>query len=245
MLNKKVLFNDVVLVGSTSDIGISIINKIPLYDKANIHLVGRRMPEKNIFQNPNLNLVFHKCELSDIPEVTNLLTNSSDFKRTELVILAAGYLPEENSEFDLTSLGKTFQINSISSIICLSGFAKIMNENRGGKILVCSSVASIRPRLRNFSYGASKSALDFYAIGLQSKLSKSKVKISILRPGYVFTKMTENFRPAPFSITSETLARISVDGLSKNKKVIYVPWKLKIIMNLLRIVPRFMFNKLG
>jgi len=245
MLNKKVLFNDVVLVGSTSDIGISIINKIPLYDKANIHLVGRRMPEKNIFQNPNLNLIFHKCELSDIPEVTNLLTNSSDFKRTELVILAAGYLPEENSEFDLTSLGKTFQINSISSIICLSGFAKIMNENRGGKILVCSSVASIRPRLRNFSYGASKSALDFYAIGLQSKLSKSKVKISILRPGYVFTKMTENFKPAPFSITSETLARISVDGLFKNKKVIYVPWKLKIIMNLLRIVPRFMFNKLG
>jgi short-subunit dehydrogenase len=245
MLNKKVLFNDVVLVGSTSDIGISIINKIPLYDKANIHLVGRRMPEKNIFQNPNLNLVFHKCELSDIPEVTNLLTNSSDFKRTELVILAAGYLPEENSEFDLTSLGKTFQINSISSIICLSGFAKIMNENRGGKILVCSSVASIRPRLRNFSYGASKSALDFYAIGLQSKMSKSKVKISILRPGYVFTKMTENFKPAPFSITSETLARISVDGLFKNKKVIYVPWKLKIIMNLLRIVPRFMFNKLG
>jgi|APGre2960657423_1045063.scaffolds.fasta_scaffold50271_2 short-subunit dehydrogenase len=245
MLNKKVLFNDVVLVGSTSDIGISIINKIPLYDKANIHLVGRRMPEKNIFQNPNLNLVFHKCELSDITEVTNLLTNSSDFKRTELVILAAGYLPEENSEFDLTSLGKTFQINSISSIICLSGFAKIMNENRGGKILVCSSVASIRPRLRNFSYGASKSALDFYAIGLQSKLSKSKVKISILRPGYVFTKMTENFKPAPFSITSETLARISVDGLFKNKKVIYVPWKLKIIMNLLRIVPRFMFNKLG
>jgi short-subunit dehydrogenase len=162
-----------------------------------------------------------------------------------LVILAAGYLPEENSEFDLTSLGKTFQINSISSIICLSGFAKIMNENRGGKILVCSSVASIRPRLRNFSYGASKSALDFYAIGLQSKLSKSKVKISILRPGYVFTKMTENFKPAPFSITSEILARISVDGLFKNKKVIYVPWKLKIIMNLLRIVPRFMFNKLG
>jgi len=120
-----------------------------------------------------------------------------------------------------------------------------MNENRGGKILVCSSVASIRPRLRNFSYGASKSALDFYAIGLQSKLSKSKVKISILRPGYVFTKMTKNFKPAPFSITLEVLARISIDGLFKNKKVIYVPWKLKFIMNLLRIVPRFIFNKLG
>ena len=245
MLSKKVLFNDVVLVGSTSDIGISIINKIPLYDKANIHLVGRRMPEKTIFQKPNLNLIFHKCELSDITEVTNFLTNSSDFRRTELVILAAGYLPEENSEFDLTSLGETFKINSISSIICLSGFAKVMNENGGGKILVCSSVSSIRPRLRNFSYGASKSALDFYAIGLQNKLSKSEVKISILRPGYVFTKMTKNFQPAPFSITSESLARISIDGLSKNKKVIYVPWKLKIIMNLLRIVPRFIFNKLG
>ena len=120
-----------------------------------------------------------------------------------------------------------------------------MNENGGGKILVCSSVSSIRPRLRNFSYGASKSALDFYAIGLQNRLSKSNLTISILRPGYVFTKMTKNFKPAPFSITSESLARISIDGLLKNKKVIYVPWKLKIIMNLLRIVPRFIFNKLG
>ena len=245
MLSKKVLFNDVVLIGSTSDIGISIINKIPLYDKADIHLVGRRMPKKNIFQNPNSNLIFHKCDLSDITEVTNFLTNLSDFKRTELVILASGYLPEENSEFNLTSLGETFQINSISSIICLSGFAKVMKENKGGKILVCSSVASIRPRLRNFSYGASKSALDFYAIGLQNRLSKSKVKISILRPGYVFTKMTKNFKPAPFSITLETLARISIDGLFKNKKIIYAPWKLKILMNLLRIVPRFIFNRLG
>lgn len=245
MLNKKVLFKDVVLVGSTSDIGISIINKIPLYDKADIHLVGRRMPEKSIFQNPNLNLIFHKCELSDITEVTNFLKNSINFQRTELVILAAGHLPEENSEFDLASLGETFQINSISSIIFLSGFAKIMNENRGGKILVCSSVASIRPRLRNYSYGASKSALDFYAIGLQCKLSKSQVKISILRPGYVFTKMTKSFKPAPFSITLETLARIAIDGLFKNKKVIYAPWKLQFIMNFLRIVPRFIFNKLG
>ena len=154
-------------------------------------------------------------------------------------------MPEENSEFDLPSLGETLRVNSISSIICLSGFAKIMYENKGGKILVCSSVASVRPRLRNFSYGASKSALDFYAIGLQNRLSKSNLTISILRPGYVFTKMTKNFKPAPFSISLETLAKICVDRLLKNKKIIYAPWKLKIVMNLLRVVPRFIFNKLG
>jgi len=245
MLSKKGIFKDVVLVGSTSDIGIAIINKIPLYDKADIHLVGRRMPEKKSFRNPNLNLIFHKLDLGDITEVTNLFTKLSYFEETELVILAAGFLPEENSEFDLPSLGETLRVNSISSIICLSGFAKIMYENKGGKILVCSSVASVRPRLRNFSYGASKSALDFYAIGLQNRLSKSNLTISILRPGYVFTKMTKNFKPAPFSISLETLVRISVDGLLKNKKIIYAPWKLKIVMNLLRVVPRFIFNKLG
>ena len=83
MLSKKGIFKDVVLVGSTSDIGIAIINKIPLYDKADIHLVGRRMPEKTSFRNPNLNLIFHKLDLGDIIEVTNLFTKLSYFEEAE------------------------------------------------------------------------------------------------------------------------------------------------------------------
>ena len=159
MLTMK--YKEVVLVGATSDIGISIINRINLTDGATVHLVGRRFPDKKIFKNSNLRLVFHKYDLGDIVEVANFLKDMNLFKKAELVILATGFLPDENSEFDLVSLKETFEVNAISSVMCLSGFSKVMNENHGGKILVCSSVASIRPRSRNFTYGASKSAFKF------------------------------------------------------------------------------------
>jgi len=243
MLNMQ--FNEVVLIGSTSDIGVSIINKIPLRDGATLHLIGRRIPDREIFKNPKLNLKFHKCNLGDIEEIADFLKDLTVFKKAELVILATGFLPEENSEFNLFSLRETFEVNSISAVMCLSSFSKVMSENNGGKILVCSSVASIRPRLRNFTYGASKSALDFYAVGLQNKLKNSKVRILILRPGYVFTKMTKKFKPAPFAIGLDSVAEISSKGIMENKKIIYAPTKLKIIMNLTRILPRFIYDRIG
>jgi short-subunit dehydrogenase len=245
MLVKDILFKDVVLIGSNSDIGISIINRIQLANGANVHLIGRRTLMQGTIKNSNINLIFHKCDLSNITEVTNFLYSLTKFEKSELVILSAGVLPEENSEYNLSRLKETFTVNTVASIMFLSRFAEIMNENKGGKILVCSSVASIRPRLKNFSYGASKSALDFYAVGLQNKLRKSKVKVLILRPGYVFTKMTTNFKPAPFAIELDTLAKIAINGLIKNKKVIYAPSKLKIIMNIFKFIPRHMFNRLG
>jgi decaprenylphospho-beta-D-erythro-pentofuranosid-2-ulose 2-reductase len=244
MLKNKSKFSEIALVGSTSDIGISIINNLTLGDNAKLHLIGRQIPENHIFRNKQIKFIFHKCDLSNSLEVKEFLSDLSKFNGLNLVLIAAGFLPEEDSEFNLNDIQKTFQINSLSSIMFLSSFTRLMNSNRGGNILVCSSVASIRPRIRNFTYGASKSALDFYAVGLQNKQRKSNVSISILRPGFVFTKMTSNFKPAPFAINLNSLGKIASKGLMKGKKVIYAPSKLKVVMNILRFMPRFFFNRL-
>ena len=56
--------------------------------------------------------------------------------------------------------------------------------------------------------------------------------------------MTRNFVPAPFSITKEQVARITVEGFTSQKIIIYAPKKLKILMSILRIIPRSIFDKL-
>lgn len=244
MLNVNKIYSEIALVGSTSEIAISILNNLALSDHAIVHLIGRQIPDNHIFRNKQIKFIFHKCDLNNSLEVTEFLSDISGFKGLNLVLIAAGFLPEENSEFNLDDIQKSFQINSLSSIMFLSSFTRLMNDNRGGNILVCSSVASIRPRIRNFTYGASKSALDFYAVGLQNKQKNSHVSISILRPGFVFTKMTSNFKPAPFAINLNSLGKTASKGLMKGKKVIYAPSKLRVIMNILRIVPRFIFNRL-
>ncbi len=245
MLVNKKEFNEVVLVGSTSDIGISIINNIRLSNEAKLHVIGRRIPEIEKFKHQGAKIIFHKCDLSNISEVRQFLNQLHTFDNVDFTLIAAGFLPNENTEFNLDNIQESMLVNSVSSIMFLSSFTKLMKENIGGRILVCSSVASIKPRIRNFTYGASKSALDFYTVGLQNKLKKSSVSISLLRPGYVHTKMTTDFTPAPFAIDLDSLGKIASRGLVKSKKVIYAPAKLRIIMNALRLVPRFIFNRLG
>lgn len=243
MLRGHRRFKDIVLIGSTSNIGIALINQIVDGNFATIHLVGRQNPDPGILFGKNLDIKFHYLDFSQSLDVARFVNDLSDFKDAELVVVALGYLPEELSEFDLNSISNALQINTLTSILVLSSFANLLHIRGGGSILVCSSVASMRPRLRNFSYGASKSALDFYARGLQNRLRDSQVRVTVLRPGFVFTKMTDNFSPAPFAIKLPTLAKIAAKGIRRGRKIVYAPQILKYVMLAVRILPNWIVNK--
>ncbi len=243
MLKKK--FKNIVLVGSNSDIGISILNSLSLDDNAKLFLIGKTMPNQGRLNNSIIESKFKYCDLENLSNVKEIFNNPSDFSDLDLVIIAAGFLPPENLEFDINSIEKTMLVNSLASIILLSGFSNLMIYGPPAQILLISSVASIRPRNKNFTYGSSKKALDFFAVGLQNKLKRSSLAISILRPGYVYSKMTENFQPAPFAITLDQLAEIASMGLLRKDKIIYAPKKLNLIMKIAKVLPRFIFDKLG
>ena len=243
MLKKK--FKNIVLVGSNSDIGLSILNSLSLDDNAKLILIGKSMPDQDRLNNSNMERKFKYCDLENLNNVKEIFNDSSDFSDLDLVIIAAGFLPPENLELDINCVEKTMLVNSLASIVLLSGFANLMIYGPSAQILLISSVASIRPRNKNFTYGASKKALDFFAVGLQNKLKKSSLAISILRPGYVYSKMTENFEPAPFAITLDKLAKIASTGLLRKDNIIYAPRKLNLIMKIASILPRFIFDRLG
>jgi len=238
-------FKNIVLVGSNSDLGLSILKYLPIARNAKIQIIGRTKPDESRLNALNIDYEFRSCNLENLAEVKRIFDDSSDFVNLDLVIIAAGYLPPENSEFDVSSIETTFLVNSLSSIMILSSFAKLMTSNSNSQILVFSSVASIRPRNRNFTYGASKRALDFFSIGLQNGINQGSPCISILRPGFVYTKMTRDYKPAPFAITTDQLGEIASKGLLQRKKVIYAPKKLNFVMKIARILPRFIFDKLG
>jgi len=66
-----------------------------------------------------------------------------------------------------------------------------------------------------------------------------------LRPGFVFTKMSKDFEPAPFSINKAKVAEITLEGISRNQRIIYAPRKLRVIMPILSLIPRFIYDKLN
>ncbi len=65
-----------------------------------------------------------------------------------------------------------------------------------GTLVLLSSVAAERPRAANPIYGASKAGLDALAQSLSDAIASSGVRVLVVRPGFVKTRMTaESSRP--------------------------------------------------
>jgi len=245
MLDKSKSFSTVVLIGSTSEIGIAILSKLNYTSTSKIVFIGRKVPKQTIYSTSNQEVEFIECDLLENEAVNNALKSLEKLNSIDLVIVAAGYLPLENQEFNCLEVHKALMINAVSIPLIIASVMKIMQYQTSGKILLISSVAAMRPRIRNFTYGASKNTADFFTVGLINKFRNSKTRVKILRPGFVYTKLTRDFKPAPFAISSQEVAKIAVQGIFKKQEVIYAPKKLRVVMLILKILPRSIFNRLG
>ncbi len=107
-----------------------------------------------------------------------------------------------------------------------------------------SSVAAERPRRANFVYGSAKAGLDAFGRGLGEALRPDGVRVLVLRPGFVRTRMTAGLRPAPFSVDPEAVAAVAVDALRRGDEVAWVPAALRWVMLAARALPAPLFRRI-
>lgn len=107
-----------------------------------------------------------------------------------------------------------------------------------GVLAVMSTVAGVRSRKDNFLYGSSKAGLDAFAQGLGDSLADAGARVMIVRPGFVHTKMTAGMSPAPFSTTPEKVADEILEGLTKNRDIVWAPKLLGPLFFVMKLLPR-------
>ena len=113
-----------------------------------------------------------------------------------------------------------------------------------GRLVALSSVAGERIRRSNFVYGSTKAGLDGFYSGLGEALREHGVAVTVVRPGFVRSKMTAGLEAAPLSVTPEEVAEAVVDAVRRRRGLIWVPAALRAVMSGLRHVPRPVFRKL-
>lgn len=236
----------VVLVGSTSEIGLSILNALNLDCKSEIMLIGRKKPHANELLGLPKNLQFVSIDLEREEDLKKLKITLNSLNTIDLAIVASGYLPPENCDTDPIYVTKALKVNSLGIVTLLAALSeKISNQGKSGHILYISSVAATRPRIQNFTYGASKKTADFFAEGLSFKYRNQELYVHTLRPGFVFTKMSKDFKPAPFAIGPREVAVAAARGMRRGRRVIYAPSILTFVMKALRLMPRIIFDRLS
>jgi len=126
----------------------------------------------------------------------------------------------------------------------LTPVAEQLRAQGHGTLVVLSSIAGERARRSNYVYGSSKAALDAFAQGLSDRLVDSGVRVMIVRPGFVHTKMTAGETPPPLATTPGVVADSVIEGLAAGRPIVWVPSMLRPVMSVLRHLPRPVFRRL-
>lgn len=165
--------------------------------------------------------------------------------QVDLVLVAAGRLGTGDLDvLDPAQVASLVAVNFQAPAAAMLGLAAVLAEQGQGRIVVLSSAAGYRVRKTNFVYGAAKAGLDGFAQGLRDALFGSGVGVTIVRPGFVHTAMTEGRTPAPLAARPEEVATALVRGLERGAEVVWVPPVLGPALGLLRFLPSRLWRRL-
>jgi decaprenylphospho-beta-D-erythro-pentofuranosid-2-ulose 2-reductase len=241
----------VLVLGGGSDLGLAITRALVGRRARTVVLAGRA-PEDLKTAADELRTL--GAETVDLVAFDALDTGShpavldSVFERhgdIDLVLVAFGVLGErEDAERDPDAALDVLRTNFVGAAsACLASVRRLRDQGHG-TLVVLSSVAGERVRAANFVYGSSKAGIDGFCQGLGDALAGSGVRVLIVRPGFVPTKMTAGRDRAPFSTTPERVAQVVVRGLETGAEVVWAPPPLRWVMAVARHLPRAMFRRL-
>lgn len=163
----------------------------------------------------------------------------------DVAVVAFGVLGDEEQAWqDHTAAVELARVNYVGAVSVGVLLGEVMKQQGHGSIVALSSVAGERVRRSNFVYGSSKAGMDGFYLGLGEALAGSGVHVSVVRPGFVASTMTQGRDPAPLSVTPEQAGQAIVDAVRERKDLVWVPAPMRAVMSVLRHVPRPVFRRL-
>jgi hypothetical protein len=179
----------------------------------------------------------------DLPAVAEAAWDR--FGGVDVALIAYGSMaPQRDAEEDAAVAASVIAVNFTSPAILLNALAARFQAQRHGTIAVITSVAGDRGRRSNYVYGGAKGGLQRFVEGLRHRLAASGVAVLDIRPGFVATKMTADLdRNGPLWASPERVAADIAGAVMRGRAVCYTPWFWRVIMLVVRVVPRFIFHR--
>lgn len=174
----------------------------------------------------------------------------------DLVICAVGMLghhaglgmsPEAIDEMARTNFAGPAAAMSVAADRLVQQRAAAPSTSAPSTIIVLSSVAAARPRRSNYVYGSSKAGLDAFARGMGDALVGTGVRVLVVRPGFVRSRMTVGLDPAPFATDPAAVGSAVVRALGRRgpDPVVWVPATLSPLFAVFRNAPTALWRRIA
>lgn len=239
-----------VIIGASSGLGRQIAENLARRGK-NILIISRN--ERDLVSIANdLQIRFSitiKYLVTDInnKEETKKISDYLDSDNSVAhVYITSGYITDTDDGFSMSEHFDLLVDTNYKSVIrIIAIFTNYFKAKGKGNIIICSSIAVIRPRKSNVIYGSSKAALDFYARALQHQFSKSRIKIQLYRLGYMNTAMTYGKKLLLPNSNTDIVAQKIIKNRTKNVRLKYLPSYWKIVELILKHLPWFIYKRIS
>jgi len=237
----------ILLLGGTSEIGLATVEAFASDRPLRVVLAGRPSPR---LDEAKARLEARGCAVETIPfdareADTDVVSKAFAGGDIDVALVAFGLLGDnERAWTDVAVAVELAQVNYTAAVGVGVALGERMTAQGHGSIVAFSSVAGERARRSNFVYGSTKAGLDAFYSGLTEALRPVGGHVTVVRPGFVHTRMTEGLKPAPLSTTPEAVAAVVVDAVRTRKELVWAPAPLRFVMSALRHVPRAIFRRL-
>ncbi len=237
------------LLGGTSDIALAIAENYARARPLRVVLAARP-GERRVAAAERLTGL--GCEVSEVDFEArdsagheNVIEQAFAGGDIDIAVLAFGILGDaEQAWQEPAAMLELAEINFTAPVHLGVLVANRFKAQGHGRIVALSSVAGERVRRSNFAYGSTKAGFDGFFLGLGEALRDTGVRVLVVRPGFVRSKMTEGMDEAPLAVTPEQVAEATVAAVKAKRELIWVPTAMRGVMSGLRHVPRPLFRKL-
>lgn len=238
----------IVLFGGTSDIGRAMVSELLTPAARTLVLACRRPDEARPedFARDGLTVVplaFDAADTTGHAALVEALVR--EYGDLDVVVIAFGQLGEQaDYDADPAAAAALVNVNMGGAVSTAVAVAQQMKRQGHGHLGIVGSVAGDRTRPANYVYGATKAGLDAFGQGLADAMLPHGVTVTMIRPGFVHSKMTEGRTAQPLATTPDVVGRQAVAGMRSGKHTVYTPGVLRYLFTVLRHLPRFVWRRM-
>jgi decaprenylphospho-beta-D-erythro-pentofuranosid-2-ulose 2-reductase len=241
--------SSVLVVGGTSDIGLAVVERLGTGTSLRVVLAARPSPRRDAAVQ-RLTGGGHEVTAVDF-DAEDTASHAGTVSRAfaggdlDVVVVAVGLLGDQEQAWqDASAAVRLLQVNATAAVSTGVLVAERLRSQGHGTVVALSSVAAERARRSNFVYGAGKAAMDAFFTGLREALRPDGVRVLVVRPGFVRSRMTEGLPAVPLSTTPEVVAEHVARALVARREVVRVPATFTPVMAVLRSLPSPVFRRL-
>ena len=187
-----------------------------------------------------------EAEVIDVADRTAMeawIPTVDDRHPVELVFANAGVSSGTVGE-DKDDIHRMFATNVTGVLNTVLPLIPRFQARRGGQIALMASLAGLRGMPTAPAYAATKNAVRAWGDGLRPRLARDGVKVSVITPGFIVTRLTAaNPFPMPMLMPVDKAVRIIRRGLVRNKGRIAFPWSLAAASHIAIMLPNALVDK--